>query len=736
MWANKIFLHVLFWFMLFFAANLMAEQSYEGLKRAVVQVITGNQSGSGFIFKITDDFVYILTAAHVLNFDTEPKVKFFKHEKKFVAEVIKRADEENIDMAVLLLDKEKSDLPANLVSLSLSSEFNFLKDTDWVDIIGIPNETNSWGNFKRKVVKAGSFKVTLEQELTDGNSGAPLLKNNQVVGLVGKSKEPFLYAIPITIIQLFLSEVVDLEKQTDSKKSKELIYIISDDELLDILKTLLPAQFREVMHKFGAPESYFTVNSPQINRAIDLINYAKSRDELYKLKEIVKNVKWGGSSSNKKNKTALNAVIDKINNGKKLVNSDFRVLTDDINILVTKIQRGKILTIAEYQSLMDLYEPNNIVIDKVEDSEKARHFYYAGVFNTYKGRAFYNKAIVSFSKCLTMADVEVARSCSYEIEKLEMKTKNFLLLNTPYITNAFNMPSLYETTYETPIDKIISYKILILRKKSKYLNKEALLKKYNELKPWISGESESSKLNMSNLNDVLAGFYLEKYCFNKGKKQELDEAYKLLQESIENRLDRSTETGLKNKLMMFALSLNNIAAIYYCRNDYSFSTELLEGALFFIHSIKDMDIKMKKENIALLNYNLGNVLYKKKNYAQAIKFYERLKGEKNLFLFAYANLQLAYANANLESPQYEKAVINITVAFKVYKVLTKRISNFMAKENFKPLDDMLKINQKLKNKFENPKVQKFKNALQKWEDTKKDKKDFENFKEEKRKLRS
>ncbi len=55
---------------------------------------------------------------------------------------------------------------------------------------------------------------------------------------------------------------------------------------LDDLKTLLPAQLKELAHRFDLPQGYVAQNASPVEEAITLLTYAKSRDELPRLETL------------------------------------------------------------------------------------------------------------------------------------------------------------------------------------------------------------------------------------------------------------------------------------------------------------------------------------------------------------------------------------------------------------------------------------------------------------------
>lgn len=183
------------------------------LKSGVVK-ITGEDDnapieGSGFIVKLNSDFVYILTASHVIEGTNTLSVEFYTYSdgrthKPSKAEVI-GIDEDN-DIALLRVEG-KANYP-NLEKLHAYTFWKFpIYEREEVEIIGIPSFLDDWVIVDGKIVQSGS-KIYFTGCANPGISGGPLIKNDQVLGLVNNSPTGMLgCATPATIIELFLKDM-------------------------------------------------------------------------------------------------------------------------------------------------------------------------------------------------------------------------------------------------------------------------------------------------------------------------------------------------------------------------------------------------------------------------------------------------------------------------------------------------------------------------------------------------
>jgi len=114
-------------------------QSIEELKKGVVKITAKadgmTKVGTGFIVRLEKDAAYIVTASHVIQGDSQPKVVFRGNEvKSFPAQVkgLKGSDPRGVAVLVVL-----GDVPRNLTALPVNAEFESSGGEE-VTVIGFP----------------------------------------------------------------------------------------------------------------------------------------------------------------------------------------------------------------------------------------------------------------------------------------------------------------------------------------------------------------------------------------------------------------------------------------------------------------------------------------------------------------------------------------------------------------------------------------------------------------------
>jgi S1-C subfamily serine protease len=125
---------------LFHAAGIWA-QDIPRLQSGVVRVAS-IRPGTGFIVRLESDAAYILTAAHVVAGDPNPKIEFFTNKHVLVpAEVLRGAegDDEMRGLALLLVKGEQN-LPTGITALPLDGTRRYPEGEDII-VIGFPRGT-------------------------------------------------------------------------------------------------------------------------------------------------------------------------------------------------------------------------------------------------------------------------------------------------------------------------------------------------------------------------------------------------------------------------------------------------------------------------------------------------------------------------------------------------------------------------------------------------------------------
>lgn len=191
----------------------------------VVHVETKKTSGfgSGFVYKIEDDYAYILTNHHVIDSATTVTVEFMD-DVEVNAEIV--GSDEYADIAVLKIEKVDG---IKAVELGKSED---MKLGDTVFAIGTPIDLSYKGTVTRGIVSGLNrlVSVSVESNYTDdyimkaiqidapinsGNSGGPLCNaNGEVIGIntmkiASSTTENIGFSIPIEDALEYANEILE-----------------------------------------------------------------------------------------------------------------------------------------------------------------------------------------------------------------------------------------------------------------------------------------------------------------------------------------------------------------------------------------------------------------------------------------------------------------------------------------------------------------------------------------------
>jgi len=159
-------------------------------KLATVQIKAGKAGGAGVIFKIDEDYVYILTAKHI--FSKKGKIDvliYIDKEDKIIVKNISRDNvykDEELDLAIVKVSKPKG----KITSLSLAKE-NSLIGTK-IYTIGHPlNFHNTFNigivtNYTTRLFdnKPGKYMLISAPAINGNSGGAVINCDNEIVGIV------------------------------------------------------------------------------------------------------------------------------------------------------------------------------------------------------------------------------------------------------------------------------------------------------------------------------------------------------------------------------------------------------------------------------------------------------------------------------------------------------------------------------------------------------------------------
>ena len=186
---------------LFVFLSSASAQEIENIKKGVVKVKTASQVGTGFIVRLAKDAVFIITASHVVEGERDIKVEFFTSRGRLIpAEVIDMEGGDEQGLATLTIQGE---IPSDLVVLRFNP-LNPVRAGDPVTTIGFPGKGGPWAVTKGEIVGRKGKTIIFSGAIDKGNSGGPLLKEGQVIGVVTSNEDPFSFATPAVIAQYIL----------------------------------------------------------------------------------------------------------------------------------------------------------------------------------------------------------------------------------------------------------------------------------------------------------------------------------------------------------------------------------------------------------------------------------------------------------------------------------------------------------------------------------------------------
>lgn len=141
--------------------------------------------GTGFIVRIERDVVYIVTAAHVVSGDAQPKVQFFTQSDVSAQAIVKHSEgRDEVTGLALLVVRGKDNLPSGLTALTLTSAPR-MSGNDEIILIGHPRGAGDWVILRGSIASRQGRYVIVDANIDEGNSGGPIIQNGEVVGIVG-----------------------------------------------------------------------------------------------------------------------------------------------------------------------------------------------------------------------------------------------------------------------------------------------------------------------------------------------------------------------------------------------------------------------------------------------------------------------------------------------------------------------------------------------------------------------
>lgn len=170
------------------------------IKKSVVKITSQNNQGTGFIVGLMRDTAYILTVSHVVANSPTPNIEFFGQTREFKARVLEIEGQQENGFALLVVT---GSIPSEAIPLHVDNKFD-LKPGDSVFTFGFPRSGGNWAyddlSYSSRIARDVLFSGS---DMKEGNSGSPLIKGDEVVGMV-TSVTDFAHANSAESIREFL----------------------------------------------------------------------------------------------------------------------------------------------------------------------------------------------------------------------------------------------------------------------------------------------------------------------------------------------------------------------------------------------------------------------------------------------------------------------------------------------------------------------------------------------------
>ena len=160
--------------------------------------------GTGFIVRVEKEAVYIVTAAHVVVGDQQPRVEFFtKRNLPIPAEVLGLEGGDEVRGLALLVVRGAPNLPTGLTALSLAGTARLTGGEDIV-VIGFPRNAGPWAIVKGNISSRQGRDLFFSPSVESGHSGGPIFQSGKVVGVVGAGSQTVGRGVTVGSVEDYL----------------------------------------------------------------------------------------------------------------------------------------------------------------------------------------------------------------------------------------------------------------------------------------------------------------------------------------------------------------------------------------------------------------------------------------------------------------------------------------------------------------------------------------------------
>lgn len=224
-------LSLLFFISLSFSLFSTAAQAQDNSKAAVVRIENTKREevGAGFVVRIVDQKIYVVTAAHVVRGDQHPKVYLFtQQDEPVLATLIDQEDDDIKGLALLRLNGTAKTL-SGLAELKLRATDD-LGNSESVKFIGFPASTSLWTVDSGNVKRLQGRNLVLSGFAKPGNSGGPVVLDQQAVGLITDITQSDIYAVRSEVIvpyvNGFVSNLISISGQKNPVITDEFCAVL------------------------------------------------------------------------------------------------------------------------------------------------------------------------------------------------------------------------------------------------------------------------------------------------------------------------------------------------------------------------------------------------------------------------------------------------------------------------------------------------------------------------------
>lgn len=233
-------------------------RSQDAVKNAVVRVQNTKTSevGAGFVVKVAGNKAYLVTASHIVSGDQHPNVYLFSDQAEpLSATLIDREDDDVRGLALLRLTGNSSVL-SSLTELKLQATQQ-LGNGENVSFLGFPGGTSLWTVDRGSVKRLEGNYLVLSGSVRKGNSGGPVILDQQAIGMVTDVSQSDIYAARAEIIVSYVNGLIGSRITiSDSRESRK-------DDFCQTLVGLVSASkggFYSIVGKATDSESTFYSN--------------------------------------------------------------------------------------------------------------------------------------------------------------------------------------------------------------------------------------------------------------------------------------------------------------------------------------------------------------------------------------------------------------------------------------------------------------------------------------------